>query len=150
MFSIREILGLAVKLEKNGEAFYRGAVERFPEPVLSSVLRWLADEELRHMEWFMTRRDALKPETEEREIQEIGDELLREILGDQTFSLKEVDLATIHDRSRLLEVAIEFEKDTVLFYEMLHSMVEGMDTADRLLEIIREEQSHIESLQGLK
>ena len=146
MFSIREILGLAVKLEKNGELFYRGAVPRFSNPSLVSLLKWLADEELRHMEWFMSKRAELKPEGQERDLDEIGDELLRDILGNQTFSLQEVDLSTIDDNETLIDIAIEFENDTILFYEMLLSLVENRETTDKLSEIIKEENSHIETL----
>lgn len=146
MFSIREILGLAVKLEKNGELFYRAALSRFSEPSLVSLLGWLADEELRHKEWFMRKKSDLKPEGEDRELDEIEDELLRDILGDQTFSLQEVDLSTIHDEETLLNIAIEFENDTILFYRMLLTMIEDRETNEKLSEIIQEEDRHIQSL----
>jgi rubrerythrin len=149
MFSIHEVLGLAVKLEKNGEGFYRGALSRFSEPGLTSLLGWLADEELRHMEWFSAKRSSLRPVQEESDMERMGDKLLREILGDQTFSLKEVDLSSIRDSKTLLEVAIEFEKDTVLFYEMICSLIGDSETTCRLEEIIEQERSHIASLQSL-
>jgi rubrerythrin len=150
LFSIREIMGLAVKLEKNGERFYRGAASRFSAPRLSALLRWLADEELRHTEWFSAKHSSLKLEEGERDVEETGDEILREILGDQTFSLQEVDLSSIQDQMDLLDIAIEFENDTVLFYEVLSSLVEDRETMERVSEIIAQEQTHIESLQALR
>ena len=66
MFSIREILGLAEKLEKNGERFYRESQRRFSDPSLNALLQWLADEELRHEEWFAKKRSELKPEAGDR------------------------------------------------------------------------------------
>jgi rubrerythrin len=150
VFSIREILGIAVKLEKNGERFYRAAGMRLSEPALASLLRWLAEEELRHMEWFTNKRLQLKSGGRERDLDEIGDALLRDILGDQTFSLQEVDLSTIHDNEALVDVAIEFESDTILFYEMLRSLVGDKETTEKLSEIIEEEKSHIESLRTLR
>jgi hypothetical protein len=92
----------------------------------------------------------MESEKGEREIQEIGDELLHEIMGDQTFSLQEVDLSTIREPSALLDIAIEFENDTVLFYEMLHSLVDDRETTEKLAQIIAEEQSHIQSLQTIR
>ncbi|RJR41651.1 MAG: hypothetical protein C4576_17465 [Desulfobacteraceae bacterium] len=150
MFSIREILALAVKLEKNGERFYREAESRFKEPSLLSLLRWLADEELRHMDWFEHKRSEMKPAGEERDLEKIGDELLRDILGDQTFSLQEVDLSTIRDQVSLVDVAVEFESDTVLFYEMLLTLVDDKQTTDKLSEIIAEENNHIRSLRTFR
>jgi len=150
MFSIREILALAIKLEKNGEHFYRGAESRFADPSLASLLRWLADEELRHMEWFVSKRSEMKPEGEERDLEGIGDELLRDILGNQTFSLQEADLSKIHDQVSLVDVAIEFENDTILFYRMLLAMIEDRETTEKLSEIIEEEDRHIQSLRTFR
>jgi len=150
MFSIREILALAVKLEKNGERFYRAAESRFKEPSLATLLRWLADEELRHVEWFEHKRSESKPQEEERDLEKIGDELLRDVLGDQTFSLQEADLSKIRDQAGLVDVAMEFESDTILFYEMLLTMVGDQETIDRLSEIIAEENNHIKSLRPFR
>jgi hypothetical protein len=38
MFSIREIIDIAIKIEKNGESFYREAMEKISNPALKPVL----------------------------------------------------------------------------------------------------------------
>lgn len=48
MFSANELLDLAIKLEKNGEAVYRDAIEKIPNPELVRLLEWMADEEVKH------------------------------------------------------------------------------------------------------
>ena len=42
MFSIQEILDLAIRLENNGESVYRQAVDEISEPELVSLLQWMA------------------------------------------------------------------------------------------------------------
>jgi len=41
MFSAGEIIDLAIKLEKNGEAVYRGAIEKVAMPALVPLFGWL-------------------------------------------------------------------------------------------------------------
>ena len=51
---------------------------------------------------------------------------------------------------KLIEVAIELENDTIIFYQMLHSFIEDSDTLKGLDEIIAEENKHIEMLREYK
>jgi rubrerythrin len=146
MFSIKEILDLAVKLEKNGKTFYRQASEKSANPEVRSLLEWLAGEEVRHEEWFseMLRRVAQKGTNPEMD--EMDTIILREILGDQSFSLKEADLTTLEKMEDLIQLAIEFENDTILFYEMIQPVIEDEQTLRHLREIIDEEQRHVQLL----
>jgi len=41
--------------------------------------------------------------------------MLKDILGNQTFSLKEAEVSKIRTVEELVARAIEFEKDTILF-----------------------------------
>ena len=47
MFSIQEILDLAIRLEKNGESVYRKAAAKLSRADLVSLLAWKADEEVK-------------------------------------------------------------------------------------------------------
>lgn len=46
----------------------------------------------------------------------------------------------------LLKLAIEFEKDTVLFYGMLQPLIEDQKTLEQLHTIIQEEENHVRRL----
>ena len=52
MFAIKEIIDMAIRIEKNGEAVYRSAMEKISNPALVSLLEWMADEEDCHAKWF--------------------------------------------------------------------------------------------------
>jgi len=150
MFSIREIFDLAIQIEKNGEKFYRDALKKISNPSLRSLLEWLADEEVKHQSWFSERKETVGTKVDDVELEEMGGTILQSILGDQSFSLKEADLSKIDNVEELLQLAIEFEKDSILFYEMIGSFIEDAETSEKLNEIIEEENRHIELLEDFE
>jgi rubrerythrin len=149
MFDVNEIINLAVQIEKNAEIVYRDAAKEAANPSLVSLLHWLADEEVKHAEWFSELREKVKKIIDDPQLEDMGKAILRDALGDQTFSLKDVDFSKIEAVENLLEQAIEFESDTILFYEMIRSFVEDEDqeTRDHLNMIIEEEKGHIRLLE---
>ena len=150
MFSLHEICDLGMRIEKNGELFYRKAIKEFPNEALKSLLTRLADDEVKHQEFFTRKKEALKDKPEDPEMEETASAILQNILGEQTFSLKEANPADLKNEADLLNLAIEFEKDTVLFYEMLTPLVTGSQALNGLEEIVQEEKRHIEMLQALQ
>ena len=147
MFAISEIYDLAIQIEKNGEAFYRDALKKFPHPGLNTLLQWLAEEEIEHQKWFTQKKEALKNPSESVDLEDIGGKILENILGDQTFSLKEADLSKIGGVDALLDLAIEFEKDTIVFFEMIRVLIDDNETLGQLNEIIEQENNHVQTLQ---
>ncbi len=149
MFSAKEIIELAIKIEKNGEAVYRSAIEKVPNPELVPLLEWMADEEVKHANWFAELKHNLKTKNENPFVEEMGHELFNEMLGDKNFSLKDVDFATIEEIDDLIETFIEFEKDSIIFYEVLKPFVEDPVVWKYLSKIIDEEKHHIELLKEI-
>jgi len=146
VFSIDEIIDLSIQIEENGERTYRRASEKTRDPSLCAALRWLADEEAQHARWFAELKGRKTPAAEDPQVRALGRAILREMLGEQAFSLADADLSEGQHMGRLLEKAVEFEQDTVLFYEMLGSFLEEPDALSRLQEIIEEENRHIQTL----
>jgi rubrerythrin len=58
-----------------------------------------------------------------------------------------VDFSSIDHVKDLLGLAIEFEKDTVLFYEMIGTFIQDGETLNQLKAIIEEERGHITILE---
>ena len=146
MFTISEIIEFAIRIEENGEKVYRDASEKVSDPSLVSLLQQLADEESEHLRWFSDLKGTAKEERVNSQVGEMGQSLLLEIVGDQTFSLKEWDLSTIVDLKEVLKIALGFEKDTVIFYEMMGSFVQEDAALAKLDQIIQEENRHIRVL----
>jgi rubrerythrin len=147
MYTIGEIVDIAIQVEKNGERLYRKAVEKVPNPSLIPLLQWLADEEVNHFKWFTELKHTVHTNEVDPRLDEMGRTILRGVVGDQSFSLDEVDFSSIDHVKDLLGLAIEFEKDTVLFYEMIGAFIQGGETLNQLKAIIEEERRHITILE---
>ena len=150
MFSINDICSIAIQIEQNGERIYRAVAEKTDDRQLAQMLAWMADEEARHAKWFKSVAPGFGRSGSHEEIESMGLSLLREMMKDQSFSLGETELLATDDILALLAQSIEFEQDTILFYEMLGSFIEEERTIDQLKGVIKEEQSHVEQLQRLQ
>jgi rubrerythrin len=150
MFSITEIIKIAVQLEKNGEMVYREAVGQSENPELDDLLLWMADEELKHADWFLSLSNDIEKSKDRLQVKEIDASLIDDLIGKQTFSLTDVDFSQVKNSKHLIDIFIEFEKDTILFYEMLKTFLVDEQTIDHLEKIIQEESLHIEKLKELR
>ena len=147
MFSIQEILDLAIRLETNGESVYRNAVAKLSRANLISLLEWMADEEVKHAAWFSELKYNLETDSINPFMEEMGREVFSDMLGEKSFSHRDLDFSKIDRSHDLLAAFIEFEQDTVLFYETLKPFIEDDGTLSSLEKIIAEENKHIAELQ---
>ncbi len=147
MFSPKEILDMAIKLEKNGETVYRQAIAKASSPQIASLLGWMADEEAKHANWFGELKNRLGEKNTESFMDEMSRELFDDLLGEKNFSLQDVDFSSAEQVHEMIAVFIEFEKDTVIFYQVLEPFISEKATLKVLQQIIDEENRHIEHLQ---
>jgi len=147
MFTLSEIIDLAIRIEKNGENAYRKAQEEVSNPSLASMLQWLAEEEVEHVKWFTRLKEKAATSAEDPKLEEMGKAILQGVLGDQAFSIKDADFSKTEDINSLLELSVEFEKDTALFYEMLSAFIDDEETLNQLDKIIEEEKRHVQLLE---
>ena len=147
MFSPKEILDMAIKLEKNGETVYRQAIAKASSPQIASLLGWMADEEAKHANWFGELKNRLGGKNTESFMDEMSRELFDDLLGEKNFSLQDVDFSSAEQVHEMIAVFIEFEKDTVIFYQVLEPFISEKATLKVLQQIIDEENRHIEHLQ---
>jgi rubrerythrin len=149
VFSAREVLDIAIRLEKNGETIYRDAIKKLSDPNLTLLLEWMADEEAQHARCFSRMQQKLTLVTPDQIAEEMGRELLDNLLAGQSFSLEDVDFSRIDHINTMIETFIEFEKDTILFYQMLETFIQDDSALQKLNEIVAEEERHIEKLKSL-
>jgi rubrerythrin len=149
MFSLGEIIDLAIQVEKNGEKSYRRAQKEVKNRDLASVLEWLADDEKAHVKWFNDFKKGIDEKIEDPRLEDMGREILASVLGEQSFSMDDADFSRIKDVSALLELSLEFEKDTILFYEMIKAFVDDKKVSAGLDRIIREEKVHVKKLEEM-
>ena len=146
MFTAEEILDMAIRIERNGEQIYRSAIERAANPKIASLLGWMADEEKQHAQFFLEMKDNIQPHVSDPIADAFGYEILDKLMGNQSFSLEEVDFGKIEQVKDLIAVFIEFEEDTILFYQMLESFIQDEGARQELRRVIDEENRHIRKL----
>jgi len=147
LFTINEILDIAVRLEKNSEAVYRQALDKVSNPDLAAALAWIAEEEVLHAQWFENLKDSAHARLEKIPPEGLDSNFLKTIIGGQSFSLEDVNFSDIQQLSELLDIFIESEKDGILFYQMLQPFIRNENTRTMLKSIIAEEKRHIQTMQ---
>lgn len=149
MFSADEIIDIAIQIEQNGEALCRKVLQKENmEPALTLLFEWMAEQEAQHIKWFSTLKGNVRTTGGNAKLEQMGKALLYDVIGDQSFSLGDADFSKIESIEDLLSLLIEFEKDTVLFYEMLRSAIEDTKTLSYLDKIIAEENQHVQQIQN--
>ena len=149
MFTMNDLLEIAIKLEKNGETLYRDSVEKIETEDLKSMLAWMADEEAVHGKWFTELKETLSLETAEARLKKMVPQALQEMMGDKTLSLDDIDFSRFTRLSQLLETFIGFEEDTIQFYELFELFIEDDAVLTGLRTIILEEKNHVETLNDM-
>jgi rubrerythrin len=146
LFTKNEILDIAIQLEQNAEKVYREAASKVSHTDLASLLNWMAAEEHQHALWFAGQKeaDAIPEAVTANEV--FNQDFLNQMVREQSFSLKDTDFSSIQNVKQLFAVFVEFERDTILFYELLTPFVEDREAQAQLQEIIAEENRHIEHL----
>jgi len=151
MYTLDDIRQIAIQIELNGEQAYRSAANRSEHHDVAKLLNWMADEEHRHGKWFASMPIAAKEiPNEYQEMEELGRSLLKEMVENKTFSLDGDRLDAATNVVDILVQSLEFEQDTILFYDMLKAFIEDQDGINQLSLIIDEERGHVKVLQKLK
>ena len=146
MYTWKEIIDIAVQIEHNGERIYRRAAEHVNIPRLSEALSQLADDEAAHTKWFSRLTPPGSTPQGYSNLEKIARAFLRESVVDKTLSLQEADFTVIKTLENLIETSIEFEQDTVVFYDTIRRLVSEDETVALLDTVIAEEENHINVL----
>ena len=146
----RDILNIAVRIEENGERFYREAAEKAASYELKELLNVLARDEVRHKETFTKMLENLHPSGEP-----LSDEYqnyLKAYTERLIFSVDSKDFIEKmknFDQLWAFDFAIQRELDSILYYYELKNIVARNDH-QIIDKIISEERSHFEKLSRIK
>lgn len=150
MFTLSDVRNIAVQIEQNGEETYRRAANQTGDPELAHVLNWLADEEKHHGELFTNIVIERTLTAEEAELEAMGRSLLQDIVRSQTFSLEQQQLEQTTNLDDLLIQSIEFETDTIEFYEFLVGFLDDQEAIAQVNSIIEQERRHVRQLEEMR
>ena len=151
-FNADEIFEIAEQVERNGAKFYNRAAEMIEEPRCHKILTGLAAAEVQHEKIFVAMRADIQKAGQvptvdpDFDLQGEAALYLQAIADGQVFDVRvsPADLLTGEETIEdILRIALEREKDAVIFYLGIKDMVSenlGRNEIDR---IIKEEMAHV-------
>ena len=148
-FNADEIFEIAEQIEVNGGKFYRRAAELFEKAETQKLLNDLARMEDRHKAAFADIRDSLSTNELPPTVYDPQDQAvlyLQAFAEGKVFKVdKDIDALftgkeTVED---ILHTAVCLEKDSILFYLGLRSLVPVDLGKEKIDHIIQEEMQHI-------
>jgi rubrerythrin len=151
-FNASEVFDIAIKIEENGKYFYDRGREIIKDPEVKRLFEELALEELKHKERFETLKRQLSASAASGAVFDPSHELdlYIKMMADQhvfisTESVK-AQLDQIKDARDALKMAVEFEKDSVIFFLSMQEATEGTKGKEMIGALVKEEQEHLRRL----
>jgi len=146
-----EILDLAIQMEHQGIAFYQACAKASFGPPVVLVFEHLITAEEHHARIFAEMKTGLRQEagSEEHfhEVRDYLEKLISHRMSPETKRALEI-VPEIADAVEAVEIAIEFEKKSVLLYSALNQLI-GPAEKEIIERIIAEEHTHIHRLVDL-
>ncbi|MHC4642896.1 MAG: ferritin family protein [Planctomycetota bacterium] len=149
-FNADEVFEMAEQIERNGAKFYRAAAEKFP--TIQQILLDLAIAEDEHEKTFKDMRSQLSGREQEPMVFDPDNEAqmyLQVVADGHVFDTKTdpaEQLKGMEIPEDILQTAIKMEKESIAFYAGLKECVPPRAGRDKVEAIIREEFSHIATL----
>lgn len=151
IFKPNEIFQFAIRIEENGEKFYREMAQKLNDAAVKELFSALADEEIKHRKTY----EGLVSKIEKYEPFESfpGEyfEYLRAYADNHIFTpdILQKEMDKITDATAALQFAIQRELDSILYYQEVKKLVpeNQRGTIDK---IIDEERWHYMKLSSCK
>ena len=151
-FRASDITGLAMELEKSGEAFYRAVAEKSLSPDTKALFLDLAEQEVMHYRIFNKLSQSIRhhPLMTDQEW-DMYQSYLEATVQSALFEGPDKALSAASEaqsEQEALHMAIRFEKETMLFF---HDLLDTVPESDKetVVKIIAEEKRHVRRLARL-
>ncbi len=148
IFNAGEVFEIAEQIERNGQNFYRKAVEVVKDPEIQEFLESLAAMEDNHEILFNKIKKEIM-ELPENEFPDMDDQLtqyLQSFADGKVFDTSEAPDQKINDNSSIndiFELAIDFERNSVIYFTLIKETVPKNLGRDKIDILIKEEIKHI-------
>ncbi len=151
-FNAGEVFKMAVRIEENGQKFYEESQKNIKSADVKALFADLALQETEHKKKFEAIQAQFPTESTSPTVWDPEHELdqyIKMMADDHVFiSGDDIDdqISRIHNATDALKLAIEFEKDTVLFFLSLEEAVAGKKDWEFIKTLVKEEQEHVRRL----
>ena len=152
-FNADEIFEIAEQIERNGQKFYSKSSERVQNKQAKAVLKNLADMETKHLETFQRLHAKIDAKTREELTWDPDGQAvayLRAAADSHIFKTDTDPTSLLSDNSdpkEILELALQFEKDSVVYFLGVSDMVPERLGKAEVLRLAKQEQGHIAIIQ---
>jgi rubrerythrin len=151
-FNAGEVFKVAIQIEENGRKFYEESQKNIESAEIRALFVDLALQEIEHKRKFETLLDQLPPESTTPTVWDPQNEIdlyVKMMADNHVFvssaSVKD-QVARIRDARDALKLAIEFEKDSVLFFLGIEEAVSAKKDQELIKSLVKEEQEHLRRL----
>ena len=148
-FSALEVMEMAKDIEKRGKKFYLKHAEATENRDLKELFKQLASDEQDHYEKFLALTEELKSEGEaadylyEEDVSAYFNYLVEYSVFPKDDSKESVE--ALNNVEKALKLAVQAEKDSILFYKEMCENNEGK-TLDAVEKLIKQEKDHLRAL----
>lgn len=151
LLNAKQLVQNAVRLEENGEGFYRRWAEKTQDPASKKFLFHLADEEVKHRELFQSMADLVTDLPMDADVYGEYMAYMQGFVDETLFNEKvyAAEMAEINTLAEAVEFAMRQELDSVLFYLELKTFVPA-DQEGMIEAIVKEERRHYADLLRFK
>ena len=150
-FTAKEVIEMGVQIERNGFIFYELLSKKVTSEKVREIFEFLAGEEKRHVASFEKLLDSIQQYDPSEAYPDEYFAYMRELASEHVFTMAEEGAKiadSINDNKKAVEIALKFEKDSVLFYEQMQKIV-GEEDKKIIQSLIYQEQQHVEKLKML-
>lgn len=152
LFTGRDMVEIAINIERNGEAFYQTAMKAARKDSARNAFDHLAGEERKHLMTFEALLDTLAPEPLPESYSGEYALYVRALSDNRIFTddkTARASAAKAANDTEVINLALSAERESLLMYWEMRGVLRRTDLSvvDRIME---EERSHIRQLTELK
>lgn len=154
IYNAHEICSIGIEIEKNGKIFYETAAKNTDEKDFKNFFTELANWEETHILIFQNLQSEVSDQQQEDTLFGTDNEmhLYLKAAADSHIFLKNLDIPAIISECKspidILKIAQQFEKDSVVLYSTMMTMVPEDLGKDQVQKMLNEELKHIYIIQN--
>lgn len=145
IMNISEVVEFAVYIEKNGYKFYVDTLKKFNDAKFVQLFQYLADEEFKHEKTFSQLLSQVGTFIPNESYAGEYDAYMKQFISMHALANDEVlktKMAGIKSVNEAVALALDFEKDSIILFEMLKKYIQP-EKQYAVEAIIQEEITHI-------
>ncbi len=148
-FNAAEVYKVAIQIEENGKRFYEESLKTIDVPEVKKLFTELAGQEVDHKHRFESLLAQLPADVKFPAVWDPENELEKyvKMMAEQHVFIADVGrISKVKDAKSALKLAMEFEKDSVIFFLSLEEACAGKKDQELVKVLVKEEQEHLKRL----